>query len=173
MQTELSELLPVRGSDATEILTNDHDVIKRMLNDLAASTQMQSRKDTLEQLKGVLTIHNATEENLVYPALRQVAGKRWEAQRLYHETAEADMLVFKLDSMLKEGQDEDFTRAAEKLRDAVFEHIEDEEQSAFPHLQKAADAQQAQMLTEEVRKFRNAMRFNMAPSMGRATTGEI
>jgi hemerythrin superfamily protein len=173
MQTELSELLPVRGSDATEILINDHDVIKRMLDDLATSTQMKSRKTTLEQLKGILTIHNATEENLVYPALRQIARKRSEALQLYHETAEADMLVFKLDSMLKEGQDDEFTRAAEKLRDAVFEHIEDEEQSAFPHLQKAADAQQARTLTEEVRKFRSALRFSMGATTGRATTGEV
>jgi hemerythrin superfamily protein len=174
MQSDTGELLPVRGNDATEILINDHEVIKRLLSELTQSAAGEGMKSTLEQLKGALTIHNATEENIVYPALRQVARKKWEAQRLYHETAEADVLVFQLDTMMQEGNFADFPRVAEKLRDAVLEHIEDEEQSAFPHLTDAAEPMQAQMLTDSVRKFRNMMRFNMGPMMqARTETGEI
>ncbi len=70
----------------------------------------------LELLKGVLTIHNATEENLVYPAINKVAGGKLESQHLYHETAEADVLFFELDGLLKEGDDEQFARKAVKFR---------------------------------------------------------
>ena len=173
MQSDVSEMLPVRGNDAAEILINDHDTIKSLLSQLTLATDMGMRQSTLEQLKAVLTIHNATEENLVYPALRQVAGKKWESQRLYHETAEADVLVFKLDTMMKQGQYDEFDRTAEKLQAAVLEHIEDEEQSAFMHLREKADPQQAQMLTDEVRKFRNSMRFTMGASPVRSEMGVI
>jgi hemerythrin superfamily protein len=173
MQSDMNDLLPVRGNDATEILISDHEVIKRFLSELTQSSAGEGLKMTLDQLKGVLTIHNATEENIVYPALRQVAHKKWEAQRLYHETAEADVLVFQLDTMMKEGNYADFPRIAEKLRDAVLEHIEDEEQKAFPHLQDSAEPMQAQMLTQSVREFRGIIRINMGIGQARAEFGEI
>jgi hypothetical protein len=84
-------LLPARGDDAVEILENDHQVIKGLLNQLVSASSPQ-RKSVIEQLVGVLTIHNATEENLVYPALNKVAGSKLESQHLYHETMEADLL---------------------------------------------------------------------------------
>lgn len=171
MQSDISAL-PVRGNDAIEILTNDHQTIKSLLSALTQATQPDRRKETLEQLKGALTIHNATEENLLYPALQVVAGKKSESQKLYHETAEADVLVFELDTMLKEGDDSGFSKTAEKLQSAVLEHIDDEENSAFPHLQKNAEPEQAQMLTQSVREFRSSIQFQ-SPSRARTETGEI
>jgi hemerythrin superfamily protein len=166
MQSDIGQL-PARGSDAIEILINDHQVVKALLEQLTKAHETTQRQAVLEQLKAALTIHNATEENLVYPALNKVARKKWESQRLYHETAEADVLIFELDTMLKQGDESDFTRKCEKLRDAILEHIDDEERSAFQHLRENAEPQQAQMLTESVREFRNALRF--APS-GRPST---
>jgi hemerythrin superfamily protein len=156
------KLLPVRGDDAAEILINDHQVIKSLLADLTEATQQRKRKSTLERLKAVLTIHNATEENLVYPAIRTVAGKKIASDHLYHETAEADVLVFELDALLKEGDEEKFEATARKLQKAVLEHIDDEENKAFPSLQERAEPEQAQTLTEEVRKFRASLHFEPA-----------
>lgn len=73
--------LPVSGETTVEILKNDHTVIKRLLNELTGR-QNGERKATLERLKAALTIHNATEENLVYPALAVVAGKKSESEHL-------------------------------------------------------------------------------------------
>ena len=85
-----SALLPARGIDAVEILENDHRVIKELLNELMSASHSQ-RSGVIEKLVGVLTIHNATEENLVYPAINKVAGSKLESQHLYHETAGADV----------------------------------------------------------------------------------
>ena len=116
----------------------------------------------LQKLKGVLTIHNATEENLVYPAIDKVAGSKLEAQHLYHETAEADTLLFELDSMLKERDESDFSMKAEKFADAVSHHIEEEEQKAFPRLQENADPRKAEILTASVKDFRKSLHFEIA-----------
>jgi hemerythrin superfamily protein len=151
-------LLPVRGNDAIEILLNDHQVIKSLLRDLTEVSGSR-RKEVMEQLKGALTIHNATEENLVYPAIDKVAGSKLESERLYHETAEADTLFFELDSMLKEHGEPDFTVKAKKFREAVLHHIEEEEQEAFPHLQENADARHAKLLADSVKTFRKSLHF--------------
>ncbi len=173
MQNDMNSL-PTRGNDAVEILVNDHQTIKSLLSALT-SDSFQQQQATLESLKAALTIHNATEENLVYPALREVAGKKSESQHLYQETAEADVLVFQLDTMIKTGNIDEFQTTAKKLQKAVLEHIEDEEQKAFPALQQRADGSQARMLTDAVRQFRGSlhMKGQMPSTQGRMETGEI
>lgn len=153
-------LLPVRGHDAVEIILNDHKVIKSLLRELTESVGEQ-RDMVLEQLKGVLTIHNATEENLIYPAIDKIAGSKLESQHLYHETAEADTLLFELDSMLKERDETGFGKKAAKFAEAVRHHIAEEEQKALPRLQESADPRYAQILADSVRTFRNSLHFEI------------
>lgn len=148
----------MRGDDAVEILENDHEVIKELLTRLTTATNSK-RAEVLELLKGVLTIHNATEENLVYPAIQKVAGSKVESQHLYHETAEADVLFFELDGLLKEGNDEEFARKALKFQEAVLHHIDEEENKAFPRLEENADPQNAATLTASMREFRSSLHF--------------
>jgi hemerythrin superfamily protein len=157
--TETGEF-PAHGSNAVEILKNDHTVIKGLLERLVGDPG--DRAATLDELKSVLTIHNATEENLVYPALAVVGRKKAESQSLYHETAEADTVVFELDLLLKEADDVQFTKRAKKLQAAVLEHIDKEENTAFPHLEAKADAAQTRQLTHDVREFRSTMRMTKA-----------
>jgi len=154
-------LLPVRGNDAVEILENDHNVIKDLLAQLTSASNSQ-RMEVLEQLKGVLTIHNATEENLVYPAINKVAGSKMESQHLYHETAEADVLLFELDTLLKQGEDDEFARKAEKFHEAVLHHIDEEENKAFPRLEENADPESAAQLADSMRTFRSSLHFETA-----------
>lgn len=153
-------LLPARGRDAVEILKNDHQVIKSLL-DALVSDQGSQRREVLEQLKGVLTIHNATEENLVYPAIDKVAGSKTESQHLYHETAEADVLVFELDALLKERDDAEFALKAKKFHKAVLAHIDEEENKAFPRLQENADPVDSENLTHSVKAFRKSLHFEL------------
>jgi len=73
------------------------------------------------------------------------AKEKTEGERLYHETAEADVMIFELDSLIKEGRgDEDvFARTAEKLRDQ-------------------ADPAQAEILARLVRQFRGALHYELS-----------
>ncbi|HLI96430.1 MAG TPA: hemerythrin domain-containing protein [Candidatus Baltobacteraceae bacterium] len=152
---------------------NDHEVIKGLLDSLTRSTARDERTRFLEQLKGALTIHNAMEENLIYPALDKVAGHMLETQKLYHETASADIMFFQIDTMLKEGDETKFAEMCKKAHDAVFKHIEGEEQHAMPHLQRGVDSSESQLLLQSVREFRGAIRFMPDGATGRIETGEI
>lgn len=173
MQSDMT-MLPMRGNTVHEIVENDHELIKGLLNSLTHAAAKADRMQTLEQLKAALTIHNAMEENLIYPALDKVAGHKIESLKLYNETAAADILVFQIDTMLKEGDETKFAEKAEKLHDAVFKHIEAEEKSAMPHLEKGADSKESQMLLQSVREFRNAIRFQPANvPTGHTYTGEV
>jgi hemerythrin superfamily protein len=152
-------LLPAKGNTAVDILRNDHQVIKNLLSRLTSAADEGQRQKVMEQLKGVLTIHNATEENLVYPALNKMANSKMESDHLYHETAEADVLLFELDGLLKEGDNVTFDKNAQKFQQAVLHHIQEEEQKALPRLEENADPEMNEQLAESVREFRNSLHF--------------
>lgn len=153
------QTFPARGNTAVEILLNDHQTIKRLLGELTEAHGAERRKSTLEMLKGLLTVHNATEENLVYPAIAFAASDKRESKHLYEETASADMLLFQLDTMLKKHQDDDFEAMANEFREAVLHHIDEEESKAFPRLEERAERDDEQLLTQSVREFRESFTF--------------
>lgn len=151
---------PAKGATAIDILINDHQTIKSLLDRLIVASDREERTECLQQLQGVLTVHNATEENLIYPALSSLGKRAPESLHLYHETANADIAAYEIDSMLKEGADNERIQAhCEKLRSAVFEHIHDEETKAFPRLKDAAGARQEASLNASVRTFRGSISF--------------
>ncbi len=153
-------IAPAQGATAIDILVNDHRTIKNLLARLADSRSREERMQCLKELQGVLTVHNATEENLVYPALNRIGKKMFESLHLYYETANAAIHAFEIDTMLKEGADDDKIQAkVEKFRDAILEHIDDEENKAFPHLQEAADGTERQQLNQSVQTFRGSISF--------------
>lgn len=153
-------IAPAQGATAVDILVNDHRTIKNLLSRLVDSRSREDRMQCLKELQGVLTVHNATEENLVYPALNKIGKKMFESLHLYYETATADITAFEIDTMLKEGGDDEKLQAKiEKFRDAVLDHIDDEESKAFPHLQEAADGTETQQLNQAVQTFRGSISF--------------
>lgn len=152
-------------SGAVETLLNDHVQIKALLDQLTQA-QPAERIGCIEALKSILVLHNATEENLIYPALHAVAGENIEPRKLYWETAEADMLLFALDQLAKGLTEGDFAGKARKFATAVREHIESEEQSAFPHLRQKVEAGDLAHLDRAVAEFRGKLRFGAAGGGG-------
>ena len=151
--------MPAAGGDAVEILENDHRTIKDLLARLTSGPK-EEREEVLERLKPVVVVHNATEENLVYPAIHVLAQRPMHADKLYHEQDEAKVVVFRL-SNLSPG-DPEFQKKANDLRDAVTTHIEKEEKTEFRHLRDAAGDEMPK-LTDEVRRFRAEFIFSPEP----------
>lgn len=145
---------------AIALLKDEHRIIKQMLDLLADGSDEQQQVMTLNQLKMVLTLHNATEEDFVYPAIREIAGLPDDSAELYHEQDEAKVLVWKIDTCFKEGRAGEALLLAKQLRDAVYDHIATEESSDFPALEQQATPQQAQMMNDAVAEFRSKVGKN-------------
>jgi len=151
------------GADAIEILLNDHRLVKSLFEQLANSDASE-RAAVLEQLKELLTVHNATEENLVYPAIRFVAARPRDAETLYHQQDEAEAGLWSIDATIKgvfEGDDVD--EQIKTLQKAVLAHVRKEEETEFPHLRDALEGDALKRLTEDVRTFRNNFRSVRSP----------
>ena len=146
------------GNDAIEILLNDHKVVKSLFDQLASAAS-SDRASVLEQLKALLTVHNATEENLVYPAIRFIAARPRDAETLYHQQDAAEAGLWCIDATIKglvEGDDVD--DQIQTLQKAVLAHVRKEEETEFPHLRKALQGNALEQLTDDVRTFRSNFR---------------
>jgi len=147
--------IPVIGDDAFEILEHDHRRIKtyleRLINDSA------TRRDTLMNLSTLFTVHNATEENYVYPAVANIAHLPNDAAELFHQQDEAKSVVWSLHHIGRtQGYDSQaFTEMATTLLHAALKHVHLEESRDFPRLRAALGPVHLAELTHEVRQFRS------------------
>lgn len=105
------------------------------MDQILASGDPAEREHLLRELSNALTIHNANEENIVYPAIREVADRPDDAALLYHQQDEAKVAIWGLMSLPKEGPD--FTRRFTELRNAILTHIRQEEAIDFPAVRAA------------------------------------
>ena len=153
-----------------EILIRDHEIVKNLLAELALPGDLRMRRTMLSRLKLALAVHNATEETVVYPALKLLAGRKDRADKLYRETAEADVLVFEIDTLRDDADAAAFDEKTAKLRDAVVAHIDEEESSVFPAIVEAIGKDGCKRLTQAVREFRSA--FEPSPSREKVREAE-
>jgi hemerythrin superfamily protein len=159
------------GSDFIEVLLNDHRTVKGLFEQLVASQEASESAGLLEELKGLLTVHNATEENLIYPAVRFLASRPRDAETLYHQQDEAEAGLWELDGLLKGSlEGPDFAERARALQKAVLAHIRKEEETEFPHLRETLSAADLQTISSDVAAFR--AKFGGAAMANGARKGE-
>jgi hemerythrin superfamily protein len=136
--------------NAIDLLVNEHYAVKQLLTQLPTTTGSE-RVRLLEEIKNALIVHNASEENVIYPAIKDLADRPQHAQTLYHQQDEAQVVVWELTQLIAD--DDQFVEKAEKLRDAILAHVRQEEEHEFPRLQELpADAQAR--LNADMTKFR-------------------
>lgn len=140
------------AADPVAWLEQDHQVIRGYLDTLRRGN-INDGRSTFEALKQLLALHNAIEENVVYPAIAKIAGREDQAMELFHETAEADILVFSLSQAAEQDDEAAFKTGIAQLATAIAEHIELEETRAFPSLRSAAPGV-LQHLAHEILQFK-------------------
>jgi hypothetical protein len=148
-------------TDTMEILAHDHRAIQRMSSALSDATAASARERELANLKLALTLHIATEEQLVYPTLKTIAGTKSMYRQLYRYTAKVEALVNELKRMLEVGDLEYFAAKSQELQVIIAAHIADQERSALTELNEHARTQQLQFLNAAVLVFRVSSHFTL------------
>ena len=147
-------------SDVVDILERDHQLVKDLFAKLADQDDNGTMRSIVGELKAALTVHNALEENVVYPAIRILAGRKGDADTLYHQQDEAEVALWEIDGILKGSLDGDGLKGrVDALQKAVLAHIRKEEETEFPHLREALGADEMRDLTRAAREFRQKFRF--------------
>lgn len=126
--------------DAISFLRQQHDTIRQLLA-AVEDTSGGARRKVFEPLVRLLSVHETSEEMVVYPALRATGDEgRAVAEARKQEEDESKKVLAEL-----EGLDPDSARFDElfgQLRPAVEDHAASEEREVFPILQQTQSERQ-------------------------------
>ncbi|QRI86851.1 hemerythrin domain-containing protein [Pseudomonas putida] len=123
--------------NAIDLLVQDHKLVKKLLEELSATTEraVKKRAELLHRIEQELQIHTALEEDILYPAIKKAGGK--EEAKMYYEAKEEHRTVDALvlpDLLHTQTGTLEFAGRVKVMKELLEHHIEEEE--LFPTAKK-------------------------------------
>ena len=135
--------------NAIKLLKDDHKNVEKLFKQFEAlgDTAHKRKKQIIDKVIHELAVHASIEEQLLYPAMR---AKGDELEEMALEALEEHHVVkWTLDELRKmKPEHERYDAKMKVLTEMVRHHIEEEEDEAFPKLQKAFDREELEILGE-------------------------
>ena len=140
--------------DAITFLTNDHKVVRAMLEELAATTKraVKRRTELLQKIAAELEAHTQIEEEIFYPAFKE-AGEKSDDDKMFFEAMEEHRTAGDLvlpDLLQTEVGSDQFSGRAKVLKELIDHHAKEEEKEMFPRARKLLGKAQLQELGERL-----------------------
>ena len=128
--------------DAITMLKTDHDRVRKLLNELESTTErgVKTREELFATIKGELTVHEAIEEEIFYPALKSHPKAQDIVLEAYEEHHVVDLLMSELESL--DVADETWGAKAVVMKENIEHHIEEEEGEMFKQARRVFDRQE-------------------------------
>jgi hemerythrin-like domain-containing protein len=140
--------------DATKLLTEDHEKVRKALAELARTSEQDTgkREELLGEIALDLEVHTRIEEEIFYPAFRKAAGDE-ENDKLYFEALEEHRAVGDLvlpDLQNTPTSSEKFGGRAKVLKELVEHHADEEEETMFKRARKVFSSDELEQLGEQL-----------------------
>ena len=142
--------------DALELLEQDHDRVRALLEELAETTPRakKRRRELLEEIAEELRAHTRVEEEIFYPALQEAAETE-EQKKILYEAFEEHRAVDELvlpDLAETDVETIQFGGRAKVLKDLVDHHADEEEDEMFKHARKLLSKEELRDLGERMQQ---------------------
>ena len=87
--------------DALQMLKEDHDKVKKLLSELDSTTErgVKTRSDLFTKVKQELQVHEAIEEEIFYPALKEHPKAKELVLEAYEEHNVVDMVMQEIEGV--------------------------------------------------------------------------
>jgi len=125
--------------NAITLLKQDHEDVKKMLSDLDDTTEraVKTREQTFTKLKADLEVHEAIEEEIFYPALKEHPKTKEIALEGYEEHHVVDTVMGEMLELPV--SDESWTAKFTVMKENLEHHIEEEEGEMFKQARQVFD----------------------------------
>jgi Hemerythrin HHE cation binding domain len=137
--------------DALELLKDDHDKVKKMLDELGSTTErgVKTREQLFTKVKQELEVHEAIEEEIFYPALRNHPKTKEIALEAYEEHHVVDMVMAEIQGVPYD--DEKWGAKFTVMKENLEHHIEEEEGEMFKQAKQVFDQDELTQLGERMK----------------------
>jgi len=117
--------------NAIAMLEEDHKKVKKLLTDLDSTTErgVKTREELFTKVKQELEVHEAIEEEIFYPALKEHPKAKDLVLEAYEEHNVVDMVMKEIEGVAYD--DETWGAKLTVMKENVEHHIEEEEGEMF------------------------------------------
>lgn len=146
----MAEMIIQSPDEVVAFLKAQHNLIEDMFDQVLHATDPKAREEPFAALRQLLAVHETAEEMVVHPRARKEHedGDAIVDARLKEEH-EAKELLSKIEQLDITSQQ--FINELTKLREAVLEHAQLEENEEFPVLQRNLDTDDLKRMGAAVR----------------------
>ncbi len=136
--------------DALQLLKADHDKIKKIMSHIEGTTQrgVKTREEFFTKMKAELQVHEAIEEEILYPALKEHPKAKDLVLEAYEEHNVVDMVMVEIEETAF--TDETWSAKFTVLKENLEHHIEEEESEMFDQCRQVFDSEELQELGDEM-----------------------
>ena len=125
--------------DAITLLKDEHDALKKLLEKADGTTErgVKTREELLARIKNDLTVHEAIEEEIFYPALKEHAETKEITLEAYEEHHVVDEVMREIEQTPFD--DERWGAKFTVMKENIEHHIEEEEGEMFKQAREVLD----------------------------------
>jgi iron-sulfur cluster repair protein YtfE (RIC family) len=141
------------AQNAIDLLKQDHDRVRKLLAELASTTERAEKKraELLKKIEKEIKIHTQLEEELFYPAFKEANGK--ENARMFYEAVEEHRAVEEMvlpDLKQTDPTTPEFSGRAKVLKELIEHHASEEEEDLFPRARETMSKEQLEELAVQI-----------------------
>jgi hemerythrin-like domain-containing protein len=129
------------------LLRKDHREVKDLLKQASDADTAQKQK-LFEQIKSELQVHEAIEEEIFYPALKEHPKTKELALEAYEEHHVVDQVMSELDALSPD--DESWEAKFSVMEENLKHHINEEEREMFEQAEKVFSDDELEQLGEQM-----------------------
>jgi len=127
--------MATRSPKATALLKKQHKEVKDLFRQVLDGDDPDTRRELCERIVQALKLHTKIEEEIFYPAVRQL-GEKGEEMILeaLEEHHVVDLVLAELPDL--DPDDERFEAKMTVLQELIEHHVKEEEREMFKHAEK-------------------------------------
>jgi len=156
--------LKKRAMRATTLLKKDHRIVSGLLMTLEMTPKFNGmvRKTLFEQIRNSLMMHTQVEEEIFYPAVRNLAfgGESGKVDEAYHEHQMVKDLLNQMSNM--DTMSDEFDRKLAMLKQNIQHHVEEEENEMFPLVTSRMSTERLEDLGQRLHNRKMSLKTQMA-----------
>jgi hemerythrin superfamily protein len=136
--------------DAMSLLKEDHEKVKKILGELESTTErgVKTREELFTKVKEELVVHEAVEEEIFYPALKEHSKTKEIALEGYEEHHVVDTVMAEIEGVAYD--DEKWGAKFKVMKENLEHHIEEEEGEMFKQARQVFDEDELAQLGESM-----------------------
>jgi hypothetical protein len=139
--------------NATTFLKRQHKEVRTLFKQIEKTEGSRERRQLLEQIATALEGHTTIEEEIFYPAMREIESKKAEemVNEAYEEHHVVKLVLHELPQV--DPEDERFEAKMTVLSELVEHHVKEEEDEMFKLAKKLGDDELEELGTRMEERF--------------------